>query len=127
MGSLSSKECICATRTDIVCLLTTAMHSFSVQSLRNFEKTSLSFLNYTEKQFTLYSYDFYMFSSSMNHLVQKRRGSKYVLRAMLYTAISTSQNRPKTLLGSRRLSEGSTLLGYLYRNLNFHKQIHSLS
>lgn len=64
-----------------------------------------------------------MFSSSMNHLVQKRRDIKYVLRAMLYTAISTSQNP----LGSRRLSEGSTLLGYLYRNLNLHKQIHSLS
>ena len=28
----------------------------------------------------------------MNHLVQKRRDTKYVLRAMLYTAISTSQN-----------------------------------
>lgn len=90
----------------------------------NFEKTSLSFLNYIEKQFTLYSYDFYMFSSSVNHLVQKRRDTKYVLSAMLYTA---QFRPPKTLLGSRRLSEGSTLLGYLYRNLNFHKQIHSLS
>ena len=28
----------------------------------------------------------------MNHLVQKRRDTKYVLSAMLYTAISTSQN-----------------------------------
>lgn len=65
-----------------------------------------------------------MFSSSVNHLVQKRRDTKYVLSAMLYTA----QLRPrKTLWGSRRLLEGSTLLGYLYRNLNFYKQIHSLS
>ena len=63
----------------------------------------------------------YMFSSSMNHLVQERRDTKYVLRAM-YTAISTSQNP-----FGKSLSEGSTLLGYLYRNLNFHKQIHSLS
>ena len=28
----------------------------------------------------------------MNHLVQKRRDTKYVLSAILYTAISTSQN-----------------------------------
>lgn len=96
MGSLFSKECICATRTDIVCLLTTAMHSFSVQSLRNFEKTSLSFLNYTEKQFTLYSYDFYMFSSSMNHLVQKRRGAKYVLRACCIQLFRTPKTGPKS-------------------------------
>ena len=33
-----------------------------------------------------------MFSSSVNHLVQKRRDTKYVLSAMLYTANSTPQN-----------------------------------
>lgn len=124
MGSLSRKEW------DRYRLFVNHCHALFLCSLCrvftskcNFGKTSLSFLNYTEKQFTLYSYDFYMFSSSMNHLVQ----SGGILN-MFYVQCCVQLFRPpKTLLGSRRLWEGSTLLGYLYRSLNFHKQIHSLS